>query len=180
MKFDLEPFQRLFTWTVAYSVLEPLVALVNYLLYIRYGIKTMYQLYPKTSPFLIVIAEYVYMTIVFVKTMYFYKHVLKKPTYYPRKGEKQNFREFVLLFIGVLVIIDIIWALTIHSITAHIPFLDFLRNYSRELGFYSLLRPIVVGITLILISEAVMNHVDDLEAIGSILFAVFIITMASF
>ena len=180
MKFDAEPFQHLFTWTVSYSILEPMNALFNYLLYMKYGIKSMFQLYPKTSPVLVIAAEYVYLTIVFAKTMYIYKHILKKPTYYPRKGEKKNYRDFVLLFIGLLIIIEILWAISIHIITEQIPFLDFLRNYSRELGFYSLLRPIIFGICLILISDAVMHHFDDLEAIGCVLFAVFTIVVASF
>jgi len=180
MKFDTEPFKYLFTWTVAYSILEPINALFNYLLYTKYGMKSMFQLYPRTSPFLVVAAEYVYLTIVFAKTMYIYKHILKKPTYYPRKGEKQNYRDFVLLFIGLLIVIDIIWAITINFITLHIPFLDFLRNYSRELGFYSLLRPVIYGICLILVSDGVMNYFDDVEAIGSILFSLFAIIVASF
>jgi hypothetical protein len=180
MKFEPEPYQRLFTWTIAFSIFEPFVALVSYLLSVRYGMKTMYQLYPNTSPFLIVVAEYVYMTIVFAKAMYFYKHVLKKPTYYPRKGETENYRDFILLFVGLLVIIDIIWAISIHFISAHIPFLDFLRNYSKELGFFSLVRPIIVGITLVLLSDGVMQYANDLEGIGAILFSVFVITIASF
>jgi hypothetical protein len=58
MKFEPEPYQCLFTWTIAFSILEPFVALVSYLLSVRYGMKTMYQLYPHTSPILIVVAEY--------------------------------------------------------------------------------------------------------------------------
>ena len=51
---------------------------------------------------------------------------------------------------------------------------------AKELGFYSLIRPIIVGITLVLLSDGVMQYANDLEGIGAILFSVFVITIASF
>ncbi len=142
--------------------------------------KGMFQLYPKANPFLIVMAEYVYLCIILVKTMYVYKYILKKPTYYPQKGEYENYGDFALCFISILVAMDVIWALTINFVISRIPFLTFLNNYSRELGFYALIRPIIFGMTLLAISYLVLYHLNDLESIASILFGIFIITIASF
>ena len=181
MEFDLEPFKILYVWTVAYSIVEPVVALMNYLLYVRFGMKSMFQLYPSANPFLVVIAEYVYLSIIIVKTMYVYKYILKKPSYYPGKNDSpENYRDFILLFIGIMILMDILWALTIKFVGRYIPFLAFLNNYSRVLGFYALVRPIIFGLTLLMVSYTVLHYMKDLEAIISILFAIFIITMASF
>jgi hypothetical protein len=178
--FDTEPYKLIYCWTVAYALVEPLVALANYVLYRKYGTKTMFQLYSKTSPLIIVACEFVYLTIIFVKTMYLYKHVLKKPTYYPQKGATKDYRDFVILFIGIMIIVEILWAFTIYIIQAHIPFLNFLNNYSRELGLYSLIRPVIFGIILLLVCDAILYHTTDLEAMGIMLFSLFAVIVASF
>lgn len=180
MKFDPEPFQMLVTWTTAFAILQPLAALMDHFLYKKYGMKGTFQLYSKINPFLIVICEYTYMTIVFVKTMYFYKHLLNKPGYYPRKGNFQDYRDFILLFIAILVIIDILWAIGIKMVITYMPFLKFLDNYNVELGVTSFIRPVLFGIALFLMSDVVMYHMQDLEAIGTILFGLFIAAVASF
>jgi len=179
MNFDLEPYKLIYIWTAAYSILEPIVALMNYLLYVKFGIKSMFQLY-NTSPFLIVFAEYIYLTIILIKTMYVYKYIMKKPSFYPGRYEYENFGDFILCFISIMVFMDVLWALTINIIVTKIPFLGFLNNYSRELGFYALIRPIIFGLSLLVISYIIMYNFNDLEIIASILFATFIITMASF
>lgn len=179
MDFDFEPYKLLFIWTTAYSILEPFVALINYLLYINFGIKSMFQLY-NTSPFLIVLAEFIYLTIILVKTMYVYKYFMKKPSFYPGKYEYENFGDFILCFISIMVFMDVLWALTINIVIAKIPFLGFLNNYSKELGFYALIRPIIFGVSLLGLSYIIMYNFNDLEAIASILFAIFTITIASF
>jgi hypothetical protein len=180
MNFDYEPLKLLVAFTSAYSILEPLVALMNYILYIRFGMKSMFQLYPKANPFLIVMAEYIYLCIILVKTMYIYKYVMKKDRYYPEKGDYENYGDFLLCFISILVVMDVLWAITINIITTKIPFLAFLNNYSRELGFYSLVRPIIFGLSLLVISYYVLYYMKDLEAIAFILFSIFTITIASF
>jgi len=180
MKFDQEPYERLLIWTTAFAILQPLTAFMDHFLYKKYGMKGTFQLYSKISPFLVVVCEYTYMTIVFVKTMYIYKNWLKKPGYYPRKGNFQDYRDFILLFMAILVIIDILWAITIQIVTSQMPFLKFLDNYNVEIGVTSLLRPILFGIGLFLISDVALYHMQDLEAIGTILFGIFIAAVASF
>lgn len=137
-------------------------------------------MYPKTSPFLVVISEYIYFAIIFVKTMYIYKHFLKKPTYYPRKGNWKDYRDFLICYIVVQLIIDVIWSITISQVTRRVPILDFVQNYSRELGVFALLRPLIYGIALLAATEVVLRYLGDLEALGSVLFALFLITIASF
>lgn len=180
MQFDKEPYQLLLSWTIAFALVEPLVALLNYGRYRMFGIPTIYQIHAKTSPFLVVISEYLYFTIVFVKTMYFYKLIFKKPTYYPRKDNKDDYRDFIICFLVVQFIVDLLWAISIKIITAHIPFLGFLNNYSRKLGIYAFIRPLIYGCILLGTTEAVHRHFGDLEGIATILFSLFAITMASF
>jgi hypothetical protein len=112
--------------------------------------------------------------------MYIYKHVLKKPTYYPQKGATKDYRDFVILFIGIMIVVEILWAFTIYIIQAHIPFLSFLNNYSRELGLYSLIRPVIFGIILLMVCDAILYHTTDLEAMGIVLFSLFAVIVASF
>lgn len=180
---ELQPYKIVYVWTVAYAFFEPFVALVNYLMSKKYGMKTMFQLYSKTSPFLIVACEYVFMTITLVKTMYVYKHILKKPSYYPEKDSenaKKDYRDFILVFIAISILLDIIWSFTLYIVRSHIPFLSFLNNYSHELGWYSVIRPVIFGITLLMISDALLYHATDVEAIGIILFSLFTLIVASF
>jgi hypothetical protein len=140
----------------------------------------MFQTYNKTSPFLIIACEYVYMTIVFVKTMYVYKHFLKKPTYYPEKGAYKDYRDFIICFVVIMVIVDILWSFFMNIITNHIPFLNFLNNYSRDLGIYALIRPVIFGITLILVSDAILYKASDIDGILCILGSLFTLIIASF
>lgn len=180
---ELQPYKLVYVWTVAYALLEPFVALANYLMSRKYGIKTIFQLYSKTSPFLIVASEYVFMTISLVKTMYVYKHILKKPTYYPEKdskNSKQDYRDFIITYIAISIILDVLWSITLYIVKSHIPFLSFLNNYSHELGWYSLIRPIIFGITLLMVSDALLYNANDVEAIGIILFSLFTLIIASF
>lgn len=176
MKFDPEPYKMLLAWTVAFSICEPAVTLMNHLI----GGRSMYRMYPKTSPFLVVISEYIYFAIIFVKTMYIFKHVLRRPTYYPRKGNWKDYRDFLLCYIVVQLIIDVVWSIFIGNVTSQVNFLDFVKNYSRELGFYALLRPLIYGISVLIVTEIVLRYVGDMEALGSLLFALFLITVASF
>ena len=180
MNHDPEAFQLLFTWTTAFALLQPIAALMDHIIYKKYGVKGTFQLYSKINPFLVIICEYTYLTIIFVKTMYFYKHLLKKPGYYPRKGNYEDYRDFVLMFIAILVIIDILWAISMKIIIGQMPFLKFLDNYNVELGFVSLIRPVLFGLALILVSDVVMYNLGYLEAFGSILFGLFIAAVASF
>lgn len=180
MQFIAEPYKLLLAWTVAFSILEPVVAWMNHSLSQAYGIKTMFQMYPKTSPFVIVMSEYIYFTIIFVKSMYIYKHVLGKPTYYPRQGHWKDYQDFLLCYIVVQLIIDVGWSVFISNVTSHVPVLEFVKNYSRELGFYALMRPLVYGLVLLAVTEGVFRHLGDLEAIGALLFGLFIVTIASF
>lgn len=180
MQFIVEPYKLVLAWTVAFSILEPIVTLFNYFMSSKYGIKTMYQMYSKTSPFLIVISEYIYFTIIFVKTMYIYKHIFGKPTFYPRQGVWDDYKDFLVCYIIVQLIIDVVWSIFINNVTGRVPFLQFVKNYSRELGIYAIMRPLTYGLCLLGITEAVFRHLGDLEALGSLLFGLFIVTIASF
>lgn len=180
MKFEGEPYQLLLAWSVAFSLLEPLVTLINYILSRKSSMKTIFQMYPKTSPFLVVVSEYIYFAIIFVKTMYIFKHFLKKPSYYPRRNSITDYRDFLICYVIVQLIIDVVWSITISQVTRRVPILDFVQNYSRELGVFALLRPLIYGICLLVVTDMVLRYLGDLEAIGSLLFALFMITIASF
>ena len=180
IEFEIEPYKMVYTWTVAYAILEPFIAMANYLLYLNFNTKTMFQIYKNTSPFLLIACEYVYMTIVFVKTMYVYKHILKKPTYYPEQGAYKDYCDFIICFVVIMVIVDVLWSLVMNIITNKFPFLKFLNNYSRDLGIYALIRPVIFGITLILLSDAILYKASDIDAILAIFGSLLMIIIASF
>jgi hypothetical protein len=180
MEFDNEIYKLLFAWTVAYAILEPIVAFVNYILSRTYGIKSIYEMHSKTSPFIVMASEFAYMTIVFIKTMWAYKYILKKPTYYPRKNNNKDYRDFIITYICVHVIIDILWYLTVRAISDRLPFIKFLEQYLEEFGIYSVARPLTYGLILVLLSDAIRNNLGDLEALWAVFFSLFMISVASF
>ena len=178
MQYDPEIYKLLLAWLVSYSIVTPIIVLVNYILSFYFGSKTIFGLYPSTSPILLISSELTYMTIAFAKTMWAFKHILKKDKYYPESAEE--FRDFILLYATIHVMIDILWTIAVNNISGQFNFLKFLRNYSHELGFYSLLRPLIVGIFLLLFTNIVVKYVGDLEAIGIVMFSMFMIIIASF
>ena len=180
MEFDPSLYKIIFAWTVAYAILEPFLALFNFGLYKAFGYKTMFQLYYPASPFLIVACEYIFMTIVLLKSMYIYKHAFNKPTYYPRKDNLEDYRDFIISFIIVQIVIDSIWTIFVNQATVHFKFLDFMNNYSHKIGVYSMLRPLVFGLSLLGVTELVMRYIGDIEAIGSLFGSLFLIVIASY
>lgn len=178
MQFDSELYKLLFAWTIAYAIIEPFVALLNYFLSLKFGIRSIFEVYNKTSPFLIVGAEFTYLTIIFLKTLWVYKHLLKKPGYYPEKPE--DWRDFIIAYICVHVIIDGLWALSVNVIMSKFHFLVFLRNYSHEFGVYSVMRPLIMGIILLVATDLIYKKVGDIEAVGSLMFSLFAVIVASF
>jgi hypothetical protein len=180
MRFDAELYKLLFAWMIAYAVIEPFVALINYFLSHRYGIRSIFEVYNKTSPFLIVGAEFTYLTIIFLKTIWAYKHILKKGRYYPEKGNVKDWRDFIGTYIFVHIVIDGLWAIIVRMITNKLHFLVFLRNYSHEFGIYSVMRPLILGVILLLATDIIYREVGDIEAVGSLMFSLFAVIMASF
>ena len=130
------------------------------------------------SPIMIMGSEITYMTIAFIKTMWVYKNVLRKERYFPETYDE--FRDFILIYAGIHLLIDVLWTVTVNGVTSKMKFLNFLRNYSNELGIYSLVRPVIVGIALIMLTNVVMNRLGDLEAIGIVMFSLFLVIIASF
>jgi hypothetical protein len=180
MEFDNEIFKILFAWLISYAFLEPIIALINYLLSVNYGMKTIFEIYPQTSPFLVVSSEFTYMTIVFIKTLYVYKYILKKPTYYPRLNNWQDYRDFIIIYTIVQILLDVLWTFLVTNGTSRIHFLDFLKKYSYELGVYSILRPLIIGIILLMFTTIILNYVGDLEAVATLMFSLFTLIIASF
>ncbi len=76
--------------------------------------------------------------------------------------------------------IDIVWTVLVNNITRKVGFLKFLQNYSHELGVWSLIRPLMVGITLLIFTNVARKYIGDLEAIGIVFFSLFMIIIASF
>ena len=178
MEYDAEIYKLLFAWLVSYSIIAPIIVIVNYVLSFYFGTRTVYGMHPSVSPIMIMASEITYMTIAFVKTMWVYKNVLKKGKYYPETYDE--FRDFILIYAGIHLLIDIVWTVTVNVVSSKINFLNFLRNYSNELGIYSLVRPVIVGIALIMLTKVVMKGLGDLEAIGTVMFSLFLVIIASF
>ena len=178
MEFNTEIYKLLLAWLIAYSIIAPVIVLVNYVLSFYFGTKTIFDLHRSTSPFLIISSEFTYMTFAFLKTMWAYKHILHKKKYYPETNEE--FKQFILLYIGIHIIIDILWAIFVNTATSKIHFLKFLNNYTHELGIYSLLRPLIIGIVLVLFTNVVIQHIGDIEGIGAVMFSIFVLQMASY
>lgn len=178
MQYDPEIYKLLLAWLVSYTLVAPIIVLVNYFLSFYFGSKTIFSLYPTTSPLLLISSEFTYMTIVFVKTIWAYKHVLHKKRYYPETVDE--FRDFILLYIAIHILIDILWTIVVNNLTGKVGFLKFLQNYSHELGVWSLIRPLIVGITLLIFTNVVIKYIGDLEAIGIVFFSLFMIIIASF
>ena len=170
MEYDEELYEILIAWTVSYGILTPIITILNYILSQRYGMRTIYEIYPKTSPLLVASSEYLYMTIIFVKTMYVYKWLLMKPTYYPRENRMEDYRDFILTYTTVQVIIDVMWTVLVTNISNRVHFLEFLDKYSNEFGIYSIMRPLIIGIILLLFTTIVRTRIGDLEGIGAVLF----------
>lgn len=178
MEYDPEVYKLLLAWLVSYCLITPIIVFINEILSFYFGTKTIFTYHPSTSPILLISSEFSYMTIAFVKTMWAYKHILGKKKYYPETNEE--YRDFILLYAAIHILIDILWTITVHIASNKIPFFNFLTNYSNELGFYSLVRPLIVGIVLLLFTTVAVRYIGDLEAVGIVMFSLFMIIIASF
>jgi hypothetical protein len=77
-------------------------------------------------------------------------------------------------------VIDGLWAISVNVITSKLHFLAFLKNYSHEFGIYSAIRPLILGVILLLATDVIYKEVGDIEAVGSLMFSLFAVMVASF
>jgi hypothetical protein len=179
MKFDNEPFRAMLAWTIAFSILEPVVTAINFVFF-RSTMVPIYDVYPGSSPFLVATCEYLYYTALFVKTMYVYKYILKRDTYVPPKGDMREYVAFVACYLIIQLLADVVYASIAANVKGRISFLKFLRNYTREVGVFAILRTQAFAIAMLVVTENVYFRMDDLVAIGMLLTGVFVVTVASF
>lgn len=186
MQFDPEPYKLYYAWFVAFTILEPLVVFLNYIIYRISGKKTTYQIHGKTMPVLVLLSKFLYFSISFIKTMYIYKNLLHKPTFYPRIDEKDSakklldYRDFIITFIIVQILMDVLWELFTKSAASQLSFIEFLQNYSTKLSTYSLVSSITFGLSQLALTDIVIKYVGDLEAFSFIVFGAYMIVVASF
>jgi len=180
MEFNKEIFQLLFVWVIAYSIVKPFEVILNYMIYKLYGIKTVFQQFSATSPIIVVFSEFTFMLISFMKTMYFYKKIYNKPTYFPRKGNWEDYRDFIIMYIITTIILDVLWTIFVNYTTFYYKPLSFLKNFSHDITFTSLSVPIVYGVILVFVTDIVLNYIPDFEALGSLVASLFLLSLASF
>jgi hypothetical protein len=179
MKFLAEPYQVIFAWTVAFSVLEPLVTFVNYALFADV-LKPVYSVYGNTSPFIVALSEYIYYTAIFVKTMYVYKYFLGQPTYYPRRGVQSDYIRFLVTYVTIQLMADVVWGSLFRYARKDVEFFESATKYSREIGVAVIARTSAFGLGMMVATELMFRHVSDLHAIGFLVFGIFIATASSF
>lgn len=114
----------IFDWVVAYAFIEPLVIM----LLSAIGNQRAHA----NSPLLIV-TDLVYSTIAFIKTMFIYRHVLKKPNYFPEKDDTKGLVNFILVFVTIRLVLDIAWSFFTKNIRSvahdHVPILNIFSRY---------------------------------------------------
>jgi hypothetical protein len=80
----------------------------------------------------------------------------------------------------VQLFIDALWTFFANQASVRFKFLTFLDNYSHKLGLYSLIRPVIFGLSLLFITELNLRYLGDIEAVGAIFGSMFLITIASY
>jgi hypothetical protein len=179
MHFKPELYHVLLTWTIAFSIIEPIVTALNYTV-LKDIIKPVYQVHQGTNPSLVAMSEYVYYTSIFIKTMWVYKYVLGKASFFPNVSKYQDCRDFVACFIAIQLLANVIYVIVIKLVPSTVPFMSFVKQYTHEVGFILMLRTIAFACMLLFVTGIIYKFVDDLMALGMLLFGIFVATAASF
>jgi hypothetical protein len=163
MKVHSEVYKGLLAWTTAFFVVEPILLLVA-----GYS----------NNPIVVFhfLGNYLFYTVIFVKTMYIYKLLFKKSEYFPNKDiTSKNITLFFTIFILVQLVIDTSWAFMLKYMTRYIPILRIFAPYDRSMGLDLIINYVTKGQAVLLLTFVTFLYTSDMEAISTILFSMFVI-----
>lgn len=163
MKIHPEIYKGLLAWTTAFFLIEPFELLMA-----GYANDPMVVFH--------FLGNYLFYTVIFVKTMYIYKILFKKDEYFPSKEvTSKNITLFFTIFILVQLVIDTSWAFMLRYMTRYIPLLKVFAPYDRSLGLDLIIKYVTKGQLVMLVTFIMFLYTSDMEAISTILFAMFVV-----
>ena len=153
-----------FSWIVGYVVLEPLTGLLI--------------LRKKNMTPLSLLTDFVYASIPFLKSMYVYKHIFKKPEYFPK--DIKDLRLFLSVFVTILVVLDIIFLAFTSQSNFRYPLQDLLERYVKATKVAHIVHFATYGMIWCFITFFVYTKVRTLDAISIVIGSLFLILLLDY
>ena len=165
MKIHPEIYKGLLAWTTAFSIVEPISILVS-------------GDYHKPFVAVHVLANYLFYTIIFVKTMYIYKYFFKYDEFFPHKKiTSKRISQFFAVFLVVQLVIDTSWAFMLKYLTPIFPILKIFTPFDRSMGLQLIINYVSVGMAMLTLTFGAHMYITDMEALSTILFSIFTIML---
>jgi len=157
-----EIFRIFYAWTAAFFLMEPLTSLL--VLDKKDGL-TILKL----------MTDYIYSSVTFLNVVYVYKHIFKKPDYFPK--EIGDFPLFVAIYTFIQLAFDAIWLISTGRITMNYPLKDVFQRYDKITKLSHSIHIITYGLIWLNITYFFYNYVRPLDSLATIIGSIFIMLL---
>jgi len=157
-------FRIFFSWIVGYVVLEPLTGLLI--------------LRKRNMTPLSLLTDFVYASIPFLKAIYVYKHIFKKPEYFPT--DIRDFRLFLAIYVTLLLLLDILFMGLTRGTDFRYPLQDLLERYNKNTKTAHIVHFATYGMIWSFITFFVYTKLHALDGIAIIIGSLFLILLLSY
>ncbi len=161
---DNSVFRIFFSWIVGYVVLEPITSLL--------------VLGKKDMTPLTLMTDFVYSSIPFLKSVYVYRYILKKPEYFPSKLE--DLPIFYTIYVSLLVTLDIIFMYFTNYSDIRYPLKYLILRYKKGEKISHIIHFVTYGMIWVFLTFLVYTKLRPLECITIIIGSMFLILLLAY
>jgi hypothetical protein len=161
----------LLVWIATFAAIEPVIIII-----MSAAGKTRHH----GNESIVIMIDFMYATIAFVKTLYIYKVILKHDEIIPQKDDIRGLVHFITTFVIVRFVLDILWGQVATSLRSKIPIMTMFKNYdSRKKSALRSLN-VLYEILLIVGTWWMYWHLQDLDMYAFLVFGVFFVLLLSY
>jgi len=161
---DNSLFRIFFSWIVGFAILEPLTGLL---------VLDRHDMTP-----LRLMTDFTYSSIPFLKSLYIYKHILKKQEYFPSKIE--DLPLFYSVYVTLLVTLDLLFMyFTTHS-NVRYPLRHLIERYRKGEKISHVIHFSTYGMIWVFLTFIAYTKLRPLECISIIVGSVFLILLLAY
>jgi len=163
-----EIFRIFFAWTAAFFLMEPLVSLL------------VFNTERKRVTMLSLMTDYVYSSVTFLNAVYVYRHIFKKPEYFPRLI--QDFPLFIAIYTFIQIVFDIIWLISTNNthLSWNYPLKSLLMRYDKITKLSHSIHIVTYGLVWLNITFFFYNYVRPLDALATIIGSLFLMLLLNY
>lgn len=156
-----EIFRIFFAWTAAFFLLEPLTTLLIF--------------EQRDVTILRLMTDFIYSSITFLNVVYVYKHIFKKPEYFPK--DLKDLPLFVSIYVFIQIVFDVLWLGATGRISWNYPLKDILLRYDKIKKVSHSVHIVTYGLIWLNITYFFYNYVRPLDALSTIIGSIFIMLL---